>query len=184
MARARRSPFIQRPSVGRDSVEVGKKGREVSQLLAIGLVEAYDLEVRISARIRQIDEMPVFPLRCALRRIMSKSRSVATGSNRVRIPLGSLPEFVSVRSLVGTPLFRQCLQHLASVLQVVSRQRVVRFETQRLFAGRGALVVLPQLVVSRPDIIPGFRVTWPQGERGARCRDRFRVTPFAITLEA
>jgi hypothetical protein len=34
VARARRCPFIQRPSVGRDSVEVGKKGWEVSQLMA------------------------------------------------------------------------------------------------------------------------------------------------------
>ena len=93
------------------------------------------------------------------------------------------PDFVSVRSLGGTPLFRRCLQHLASVLQVVSRQRVVRFETQRLFAGSGASVVLPQPVVSRPDIIPGFRVTWPQGECRLRCRDRFRVAPFAITFE-
>lgn len=75
----------------------------------------------------------------------AESGFTSTLSNRAfqrHVCCGGGQCFSSTR-LMFLPLLRRRLRHCASVLQIVSRQREIRLETEGFFARGGCFVVLP-----------------------------------------
>ena len=64
-------------------------------------------------------------------------------------------------------LFGPRLGHFAGVLQIISGQLEVGFETKRFLTGGGGFLVATERIVSGADVIPGFRLIRPQCEGGA-----------------